>query len=143
MRNLAIVFALFVCACSSAYEAQREAAIRTDAANKVYPDNYKADILSLLRTYLNDPNNIRDAQISEPALKTIDGASRYSVCVRYNARKSNGQYAGIKDSLVTFRQGRLDRILDPSRDPRDTAQIREQCKDAAMKPFTELERLTR
>ncbi len=143
MRNLALVLALLVCACSSAYEAQRDAAARNEAANKVHPDNYKADILSLMRTYLNDPNQIRGAGISDPMFKVIDGTSRYVVCVRYNAKKSGGQYAGSKDNLVTFREGRLDRILDPTRDPRDAREIREQCKDVAMKPFAELERLSR
>ena len=143
MRYLALVLALLVCACSSTYEAQRDAAAHNEAANKVYPDNYKSDILSLLRTYLNDPSHIRDAGISEPMYKVVDGASRYVVCIRYNAKKSGGQYAGSKDNLVTFREGRLNRMLDPTRDPRDAREIREQCKDATMKPFAELERLSR
>jgi len=71
---------------------------------------------------------------NSPALKDFDNASRYAVCVRYNARKGNGQYAGAKDSLVLFRNGRLDRMVDNGR---------EACKDAAYQPFPELEKLTR
>jgi hypothetical protein len=87
-----------------------------------------------MRTYLNDPSRIRDAAVSEPGLKTFDGLDRYVVCVRYNARRGSGQYAGAKDSLVLFNDGRLDRIVDNAR---------ETCKDAAYRPFPELERLTR
>jgi hypothetical protein len=72
--------------------------------------------------------------VSEPALKTFDNVSRYVVCVRYNARRTDGGYAGPKDSLVLFRDGRLDRIIDNGR---------EACRDAAYQPFPELERLTR
>ena len=137
---LAVVIALVGC---SNFENWRDEKARDDAAATVYPDNYKTEILALMRTYLNDPGQVRDAKISDPTIWTIDGRSRYAVCLRYNAKKSDGQYAGTKDNLFTFRQGRLDRILDPTRDPRDTVQIREHCKDMAMKPFVELERLSR
>jgi hypothetical protein len=107
---------------------------RNEQANTTPPANHKADIVALMRTYLNDPAGVRDAFVSEPTLRTFDNASRYVVCLRYNARKSNGQYAGSKDSLVLFRDGRLDRIVDNAR---------EQCKDASYQPFRELELLSR
>ena len=75
-----------------------------------------------------------DGKNGEPALKGVEGGTRYMSCVRYNARKTNGQYAGSKDSVITFRSGRLDRIIDNAR---------EQCKDAAYVQFPELERLSR
>jgi hypothetical protein len=82
-----------------------------------------------MRTYLNDPTGVRDAFISEPALRTLEDAERYTVCLRYTARN-----AASKDSLVLFRDGRLDRIVDAAR---------EACKDAAYAPFPELQRLSR
>lgn len=103
-------------------------------ANTTPPISYRSDITAFMHTYLNDPTHIRDAAASEPALKDFDSASRYVVCVRYNARKSTGQYAGPKESLVLFRYGRLDRFVDNAR---------ETCKDAAYQPFPELEQLTR
>jgi hypothetical protein len=136
MRNLILALVLMLGACSS-YNAWHKAVERNEHANTIYPQNYKTEILSLLRTYLNDPSRVRDAFISEPAIKTIDGGDRYAACVRYNAKKSGGQYAGSKDAIVTFREGRLDRIIDIPRE------AREQCKDAAYKPFAELERLSR
>ena len=131
MRLLPITLALALGACSSDFMSEVE---RTEQAYKTPPIDYKADILSFMRTYLNDPTNVRGAFVSEPELRTLDGASRYTVCLRYNAKKSAGQYAGSKDSMVLFRSGRLDRIVDNAR---------EQCRDARYQPFPELERLPR
>jgi hypothetical protein len=107
---------------------------RNEQANTTPPLNYKGDIVAFMRTYLNDPSGVREAFLSEPALRTIDGIDRYVVCVRYNARKTDGRYAGSKDNLVLFRSGRLDRIIDNGR---------ERCRDAAYAPFPELERMQR
>ena len=142
LRNIILVLTMMLCACSN-IDTWRENIARNEEANTVFPQNYKTDILSLMRTYLNDPTNVRDAFVSEPAIKSLDGANRYLVCLRYNAKKSGGQYAGNKESIMTFRQGRLDKIIDASRDPREARQARELCKDMAMAPFAELEHLSR
>ena len=107
---------------------------RAKEAHTTPPVSYRADIVAFMRTYLNDPSGVRDAAVTEPELKTFDSTDRYVVCLRYNARRSGGQYAGPRDSLVLFLDGRLDRIVDNAR---------EFCKGAAYKPFPELERLTR
>lgn len=117
--------------CSSEWIQARE---RAERANLTAPINPREEILAFMRTYLNDPTHVRDAYVSEPTLRDVAGVRRYSVCVRYNARKSSGQYAGSKDSLVLFRDGHLDRIVDSAR---------ELCKDAEYRPFPELQRLTR
>jgi hypothetical protein len=111
-----------------------DAYARNEAANRTVPLSYRADIVSFMRTYLNDPTRVRGAFVSEPTLRTFDHNERYVSCLRYDARKSDGQYAGSKDSLVLFRGGRLDRVVDNAR---------EQCKDATYQPFPELERMTR
>ena len=108
-----------------------------DRAKEAYttrPVNYRADIVAFMRTYLNDPSGIRGAAVSEPEIKTFDSTDRYVACLRYNARRSGDQYAGPRDSLVLFLDGRLDRIVDNAR---------EFCKSAAYQPFPELERLKR
>jgi hypothetical protein len=107
---------------------------RSTTAQTVRPIAYRADIAAFMRTYLNNPVGLRDAAVSEPELKVFDGANRYVVCLRYSARQSGGQYAGPKDSLVLFLDGRLDRIVDNAR---------EACRGAAYQPFPELERLAR
>jgi len=131
LRWLALVGALALAGCNSDWMHARE---RNEQANTTPPTNYKADIVAFMHTYLNDPTGVRDAFVSAPELRTLDNASRYVVCLRYNARSSSGKYAGGKDSLVLFRDGRLDRIVDNAR---------EQCKDASYQPFRELERMSR
>ena len=126
-----MVLAIGLAGCNAEWLRSRE---RADQANTTPPISYRSDITAFMRTYLNDPTRVRGAAVSEPALKDFDNASRYAVCLRYNARNSTGQYAGPKDSLVLFRDGHLDRIVDNAR---------ETCKDAAYQPFPELEQLTR
>jgi hypothetical protein len=123
--TLALSFAL--AGCNSDWLNARDRAI--EANTKPPALSYKADIVAFMRTYLNDPTGVRDAYISEPALRTIESADRYTVCLRYTARN-----ASSKDSLVLFRDGRLDRVIDAAR---------ETCKDAAYQPFSELQRLSR
>jgi hypothetical protein len=77
---------------------------------------------------------VREAFVTVPAIRPFGGFERYASCIRYNARTTAGKYAGSKDSIVIFRQGKLERIVD---------QGRELCKDAAYVPFPELERLMR
>jgi len=53
-----------------------------DEGINAYPANYKSDILAAMHAYLNDPTGIRDAAISEPALKSSGNATRYMVCLK-------------------------------------------------------------
>jgi hypothetical protein len=113
------------------------------------PVNYKADILSFLRSYLNDPTNVREASLAQPAVQRVGGEERYVACVRFNARKSDGKYAGLLHTAAVFNtSGKLDRFLDLTPDENASdASVREQlgavCRTAAFQPFPELERLTR
>lgn len=104
------------------------------AEPNVPPQNWRADTLAFLKSWLNDPSGIRDAAIAEPELKSIGGTQRYMVCVRFNARKSGGGYEGVKDRLIVFTAGRLDTIVEVRKD---------ECASARFQPFPELERLKR
>jgi hypothetical protein len=108
-------------------------------ARNVPPADYKGDVLAYMRTYLNDPAKVRGAVISAPALKLVPGnpGDRYISCVRYNARKSDGHYAGNNTIVAVFAGGRLDRFLDAP------PVVRDVCKDATLDPFPEMEKLTR
>jgi hypothetical protein len=105
-------------------------------AQNVFPQNYKADLMAYMRTYLNDPTHVRGAAVSQPQLRTVGPGERYVACVRYEARV-DGKYAGSKDGAATYVSGKLDRYLDAP------IEVRELCKDAAYAPFPELETLTR
>lgn len=141
MRRLAVgamMGALFLsgCASDSLEPTAADLKARWDAQN-VMPANYKADLLAYLRTYLNDPTHVRSASVTAPFLKFVGPGDRYVVCVRYNARNTDGKYMGSKDGAAIYVSGKLDRFVDSQRE------LREMCKDAAFGPFPELEKLTR
>ncbi len=106
-------------------------------AQNIPPQGYRQDLIAYLRTYLNDPTRIRDAAVSAPALKDFGQGQRFMTCVRFNARKSDGTYAGSKEGVAVYVSGKLDRFFDTP------AAAREICKDAAYAPFPELEALKR
>lgn len=136
MRWLALVAVLMVGGCATEVgPSPAELKAQWEAQN-VFPQNYKADLMAYMRTYLNDPTHVRAAAASQPQLKTIGPGERYVVCVRYNARV-DGKYAGSKDGAAIYVSGKLDRFLDVPKE------VREFCKDAAYAPFPELETLTR
>jgi hypothetical protein len=110
-----------------------------DARGAIPPENYKAEIIAFMKTYLNDPANVRDAFITEPAIKPVGGRSQYAVCLRYNAKNTDGKYVGSKFALAVFERGRFDHMVDQF--PKGTVNP---CADAAeYKHFPELEALKR
>jgi hypothetical protein len=134
MRWLMLLLTVLIAGCSGDWAYRQEASVQ---AHSVFPQNYRTEIVALMRTYLNDPTGVRDAYVSVPIQRTIEGIDRYSSCIRYIAKKGGGQYAPSRDSLVLFRSGRLDRIVDTE------MVARAQCKDAAYVPFPELQQMTR
>jgi len=108
-----------------------------DGANSEFntpPADYRREILGAMHAYLNDPTGIRDAEIAEPAPRTVGNSSRYVVCVRFNAKKRGGGYAGEKEMAAVFMVGRFDRFIDKAQEP---------CAGANYAPFPELQKLSR
>jgi len=99
-----------------------------------YPSNYKSEILAAMHAYLNDPTGIRDAAITEPALKPTGNGSvtRYTVCLKFNRKKNASEYAGEKEIAAIFLAGRFDQFIATPHD---------QCAGAAYTPFPELQNL--
>src|SRR5215467_356201 len=124
---LAIAVALAGCGSTRLHE-EREARIN------VYPDNYRTDLLAALHTYVSDPTNIRDAYVSEPAIRPVGLQNRYAACVRFNARNSDGRYVGSRDVLAVFTTGRFDQFVDASAGPANPSSqasaIKELCSQA-------------
>jgi hypothetical protein len=142
LAAVAVAVALTGCGSGRSRE-EREARIN------VYPDNYRTDLLAAMHTYVSDPTNIRDAYVSDPALKPIGAQKRYAACVRFNAKNSDGRYTGSKDILATFVAGRFDQFVDPSLQAGAANQssqdnpAKELCATAEYKRFPELEAMTR
>jgi len=98
----------------------------------VFPADYKNEILLTMTNTLEDPTNIRDAFISEPVLRQAGKEERYVICVRSDSRNANKQYTGSMDRIGYFYAGHLNQLIDATK---------EQCGNAAYKPFPELEKL--
>jgi hypothetical protein len=121
-------------ACAHGHHAGDDPAAGTDDPANVVPANYKPDILGAMHAYLNDPTGIREAGITEPALKSVGNSTRYVVCLRFNAKKGHKDYAGVREVAAVFVAGRFDRFVDPAK---------EACAGVTFAPFPELERLSR
>jgi len=142
LRCATLVLIAGLSACAGGQRSPFESAARA-------PTNYKSDILAFLRTYLNDPTRVREAAVAEPSLQKVDGDQRYIACVRFNARRLDGRYAGLLTTAAIFdNSGKLTRFIDLTADPTAPdaavrARLADVCRDAAYQPFPELERLTR
>jgi hypothetical protein len=128
-----IIIALVLNACAGGQHKTDENGVEGVNA---YPTNYKTDILAAMRVYLNDPTAIRDASISEPVLKpaSLTMPSRYTLCLRFNPKKTATVYEGMREVAAVFVAGRFDQFIET---PKDI------CAGVTYAPFPELEKLSR
>jgi hypothetical protein len=98
----------------------------------IVPADYKQEILLTLTRTLEDPTNLRDTYISEPAFTGTGANKHYTACIRFNARDARRSYTGSQDRIAYFYGGHLNQLV---------AATKEQCGNAAYKPFPELEKL--
>jgi hypothetical protein len=107
-----------------------------DSGVNAFPTNYESNILAAMHAYLNDPTDIRDAAISDPALKPVEGNTRYVACLKFNAKKNASEYAGVKEVAAVFLAGRFDQFIETSS---ETA--KDLCRGVTYAPFPELQKL--
>jgi hypothetical protein len=131
--SLLLGMSLLLCACGHHRpDSDGESSIN------VYPTNYKSDILGAMHAYLNNPTGIRDAAISEPAIKTIGGTARYVVCLELNAKKNgSNDYAGMRVIVAAFFTGRFDQFVETTKD----VNTKDICAGVTYVPFPELQKL--
>ena len=103
-------------------------------ANQPYPNNYRAELLAFMKTYLNNPVGVHNAAMAEPVQRTVGGRLRYVSCLRFAPRESDGSYREVRERAVLYVDGRLDRVVENASDS---------CAGAVYAPFPELEKLTR
>ena len=103
-------------------------------SNQPFPANFKSEILSFMKTYLNNPVGVRDAAMAEPVQRVVGGRLRYISCLRFNARDSGGNYREARERAVLYVDGRLDRVIENAG---------EVCAGAVYASFPELEKMTR
>jgi hypothetical protein len=103
-------------------------------SSQPFPRNYRTEVQSFLKTYLNNPVGVRDAVMAEPVERVIGGRQRFVVCMKFSARESDGGYREPRERAILFVDGRLDRIVENAAEP---------CAGLAYAPFPELEKMTR
>src|SRR5712692_5207297 len=103
-------------------------------SNQPFPNNYRAEILAFMKTYLNNPVGVHEAAMAEPVQRTVGGRLRYVSCLRFTPRESDGNYREVRERAVLYVNGRLDRVVEDASDV---------CAGAVYAPFPELGKLTR
>jgi hypothetical protein len=103
-------------------------------ANQPFPDNYRAELLAFMKTYLNNPVGVHDAAMAEPVQRTVGGRLRYISCVRFSPRESDGGYREVRERAILYVNARLDRVVENASDI---------CAGAVYAPYPDLEKLTR
>ena len=134
-RVAALVLPIVLAACAGSDES-RSFSLFGDSKDtpQPVPNNYRAELLAFMKTYLNNPVGVRDAALGEPVMRDVNGKMRYVTCLRYSARESDGSYREPRERAVLFVSGRLDRMIEKGG---------ELCAGVAMSPFPEMEKMTR
>jgi hypothetical protein len=103
-------------------------------SDQPYPNNYRAELLAFMKTYLNNPVGVHDAAMAEPVQRTVGGRLRYISCLRFTPRESDGSYREVRERAILYVNGRLDRVVENASDV---------CAGAVYAPYPDLEKLTR
>jgi hypothetical protein len=127
LRNVGLLFSLMLALGACGHDLVPDG----DEIN-VYPTNYKLDILAAMHAYLKNPTGIRDATISEPAIKSSGTVNRYVACLRFTPKKNVSEYGAIREIAAVFMAGRLDRFVDLPKT---------ECTGATYAAFPELQNL--
>jgi len=126
-----------VLAACAGSEDGRDAAFTINTAadgSQPYPNNYRAELLAFMKTYLNNPVGVHDAAMAEPVQRTVGGRLVYVSCLRFTPRESDGSYREARERAILYVNGRLDRMVEKASDI---------CAGAVYAPFPEMEKLTR
>jgi hypothetical protein len=102
--------------------------------NQPFPNNYRAELLAFMKTYLTNPVGVHDAAMAEPVQRTVGGRVRYVSCLHFIPRESDGSYRDLRERAIVYVDGRLDHVVENAA---------EACAGAVYAPFPELEKMTR
>jgi hypothetical protein len=103
-------------------------------ASQPYPDNYRAELLAFMKTYLNNPVGVHDAALADPVQRTVGGRLRYVSCLRFTPRETDGSYRNSRERAILYVNGRLDQMVENAS---------EVCAGVAYAPFPDLEKMAR
>ena len=120
--------------CLGSEDGRTTSFMEDSSATQRYPNNYRAELLAFMRTYLNNPVGVRNAEMAEPVQRTVGGRVRYVSCLRFVPRETDGTYREARERAVMYVNGRLDRLVENAG---------EVCTGAVYAPFPELEKMER
>jgi hypothetical protein len=118
------ILAIALAACSSDSERENP---------NLFPTDYRHEIITTLQNLFKDNDTIRvsGAFISEPVVRPVGNAQRYTACVRYTPHGVSPGEIGNAVRIGYFYGGHLTQLVQASQ---------EQCGNAAYKPFPELDK---
>jgi hypothetical protein len=109
----AVISALGLGACSGSSIPDLSSAYKEKATGQnIFPADYKQELAAFLRTYIDNPRQVRDASIGTPVLRPVGGQPRYVTCVRYNPRNFENKYEGSREKLAIFIDGKMNQFVD-------------------------------
>jgi hypothetical protein len=129
-----VLLPIALAGCLGSEDGRTTSFMEDSSASQRYPDNYRAELLAFMRTYLNNPVGVRNAEMAEPVQRTVGGRVRYVSCLRFVPRESDGSYREMRERAVMYVNGRLDRLVENAS---------EVCAGAVYVPFPELEKMVR
>ena len=132
-RAGAVLLPLMLAACFAS-DGGRPSVGDAAVSGQPLPDNYRADAVAIMRSYLNNPVRVREASMAEPVLREVGGRPFYVGCLHYTPRETDGSYRAMRERAVVYVNGRPDRVIER------TAEL---CAGAVYAAFPELEKMTR
>jgi hypothetical protein len=129
-----VLLPIALAGCLGSEDGRTTSFMEDSSATQRYPNNYRAELLAFMRTYLNNPVGVRNAEMAEPVQRTVGGRVRYVSCLRFVPRETDGTYREARERAVMYVNGRLDRLVENAG---------EVCTGAVYAPFPELEKMER
>src|SRR5580658_8473023 len=75
-------------------------------AAQPFPNNYRAELLAFMKSYLNNPVGVHDAAMAEPVLRTVSSKQRYVSCLRFAPKEPDGSYREARERAILYIDGR-------------------------------------
>ena len=131
-----LLLPIMLAACASGAEDSGSLTYTADrgVSNQPFPNNYRAETLAFMKTYLTNPVGVHDAAMAEPVQRTVGGRLRYITCLHFTPRESDGGYRDMRERAIVYVDGRLDRMVEHASDI---------CAGATYAEFPDLEKMTR
>jgi hypothetical protein len=94
-----VLLPIALAGCLDSEDSRTTTFMESSSATQRYPDNYRPELLAFMRTYLNNPVGVRNAEMAEPVQRTVGGRVRYVSCLRFYPRESDTARGGCRERV--------------------------------------------